>query len=44
MLSKFGSVKDVVNASVDDLKGIDKIGEKKAKAIRDVLDRKYEDK
>jgi ERCC4-related helicase len=41
LLSKFGSVKDVVNATEDELKQVDLIGDKKAKAIRDVLDTEY---
>jgi ERCC4-related helicase len=42
LLRKFGSVKDIVNASEDDLKSVDLIGDKKAKAIRDVLDARYD--
>ncbi len=41
LLSKFGSIKNVVNASEDELKNVPKIGKKKAKEIRKVLDEKY---
>lgn len=38
LLEKFNSPIDIVNASVDDLKNVDKIGEGKAKKIRELLD------
>ena len=41
LLEKFGSVRDVVNASVKDLQQVDKIGEKKAQQFKDVVDGKY---
>jgi ERCC4-related helicase len=41
LLKKFGSVKAVVNATEDELKETEKIGEKKAKAIKDVVDSRY---
>ncbi len=43
LLKKFKSVKHVVNAKQEKLKKVDKIGEKKSKAIREVLDSKYKD-
>ena len=43
LLKKFKSVKHVVNAKQEKLKNVDKIGEKKSKAIREVLDSKYKD-
>ncbi|MBW2983672.1 DEAD/DEAH box helicase [Candidatus Woesearchaeota archaeon] len=41
LLKALGSVKNVVNASVDELKEVEKIGPKKAKQIRDVVDSDY---
>ena len=41
LLKEFGSVKRVVNADEDRLKKVEKIGEKKAKEIRKVLDEDY---
>lgn len=41
LLKKFGSVSGVLNASVEDLKSIDKIGKKKSEEIRKILDSKY---
>jgi len=41
LLKEFGSVKKVVNATLDELQKVEKIGPNKAKQIRDVLD--YED-
>ncbi|MFC1769107.1 ERCC4 domain-containing protein, partial [Nanoarchaeota archaeon] len=43
MLRNFKSVKDVINAEVELLKNVEKIGPKKAKQIRDVLDSEYEE-
>ena len=43
LLLKFGSVKKVINASEDKLKGIELIGEKKARAIKDVVEKEYEE-
>ena len=43
LLSKFKSVKNVINSKEHRLKKIDKIGEKKSKLIRDVLDSEYKD-
>jgi ERCC4-related helicase/ERCC4-type nuclease len=42
LLKKFGSVKNIVNASEDELKEADKIGEKKAKKIKEIVDGLYE--
>ncbi|MBS3109526.1 DEAD/DEAH box helicase [Candidatus Woesearchaeota archaeon] len=44
LLKRFGSVKNIVNASEDDLQQVDLIGGKKAKAIREALDSEYESK
>jgi len=44
LLKKFGSVKNIVNASEYQLREVDLIGEKKAKTIREALDSEYEDK
>ncbi|MBD3312992.1 DEAD/DEAH box helicase [Candidatus Woesearchaeota archaeon] len=41
LLKEFGSVKRVINASADDLKKVDKIGDKKAREIQRVLDDDY---
>jgi Fanconi anemia group M protein len=41
LLEKFGSVKGVVNASNDELKSIERIGEKKASEIQKVLGDEY---
>lgn len=42
LLKEFKSIKNIVNASEDELKKIDLIGEKKAKQIYDALNKKYE--
>ncbi|MBI4738242.1 DEAD/DEAH box helicase family protein [Candidatus Woesearchaeota archaeon] len=42
LLEKLGSVKNIVNATEEELKSVDKIGEKKAKEIRRVLDSPYQ--
>ena len=42
LLSKFGSVKNVINATEDELKDVELIGKKKAKKIKDVVDGEYE--
>ena len=44
LLKKFGSIKNIVNASEYQLREVDLIGEKKAKTIREALDSEYEDK
>jgi ERCC4-related helicase len=41
LLREFKSVKNVVNASVDDLKKVEKIGSVKAKRIKEVFDSEY---
>ena len=41
LLKNFKTVKNVVNAKEDDLKNIDKIGDKKAKGINEVINKEY---
>ena len=41
LLSKFKSVKNVINAKEDKLRKVEKIGDKKSKVIREVLDSEY---
>ncbi len=41
LLKAFKTIKNLVNASEEDLQNVNNIGEKKAKAIRDVLDGEY---
>ncbi len=41
LLKRFKSVRKVVNAKEDDLKKVKKIGEKKAKSIKDLFDKGY---
>jgi len=43
LLKALGSVKNVVNAEIEELKKVEKIGPKKAKQIRDVVDEEYKD-
>jgi len=43
LLKKFKSVRGVVNAEADALRGVDKIGKKKAEGIRLVLDAAYKE-
>ena len=43
LLKKFKSVKNVINAKEDKLQKVEKIGEKKSKMIREVLDSEYKD-
>ncbi|MCF7861056.1 DEAD/DEAH box helicase [Candidatus Woesearchaeota archaeon] len=43
LLKKFGSVKAIVNATVDELKEVEKIGDKKAKQIFDVINEKWKE-
>ncbi|MEM2121602.1 MAG: DEAD/DEAH box helicase [Candidatus Woesearchaeota archaeon] len=43
LLKKFGTIKNIVNATEEELKKVDLIGDKKAKQIRRVLDSLYED-
>jgi ERCC4-type nuclease len=42
MLKHFKSIKKIANASEEELKEVDKIGEKKAKDLRHIMDREYE--
>lgn len=41
LLKKFSSVKKIVNASIDELKEVELIGDKKASKIKEVVDSKY---
>jgi len=41
LLRHFKTPKNIINASEDDLKKVEKLGDKKAKIIRDVLDKPY---
>ena len=43
LLKKFKSIINIINASEDELKSIELIGEKKAKAIKDVAQKEYID-
>ena len=43
LLKKFKTIKNIVNAKVSKLTEVEKIGKIKAKKIRDVLDKEYED-
>lgn len=43
LLKKFGSVKKIVEATEDELKEVNLVGDKKAKEIRRVLDSEYKD-
>ncbi len=42
LLNHLGSVKNVMNATIDDLKEVEGIGDKKAEAIREVIETKWE--
>jgi Fanconi anemia group M protein len=44
LLGRFGSVKGVVNADVAELKKVELIGEKKAKRIKEIVEKDYEGK
>lgn len=44
LLEKFGSVKNIINASKEELKEVDLIGEKKAGKIKEILDSPYQAK
>jgi Fanconi anemia group M protein len=41
LLKHFGSVKAIVNATVEELKQVDKVGEKTANKIKEVMDSEY---
>ncbi len=43
LLNEFGSVKEIVNATPKELQKVEKMGEKKAKQIRKVLDSQYKE-
>ena len=43
LLKQFKTVKNIVNASEEDLKKVDKVGEKIAKNIKDVSEKEYSD-
>jgi len=42
LLKHFGSCNAVLNASLEDLQQVEKVGEKKAQLIKDIVDRSYE--
>lgn len=42
LLEKFNSVKNIVNASEEELREVEKIGERKARQIKEVLEREYQ--
>jgi Fanconi anemia group M protein len=42
LLKHFKSVKNVVNASEEELKKVDGVGDKKAKAIKDATENEYQ--
>lgn len=44
LLEKFGNIKNIVNATEEDLVNVEKIGEKKAREIQRVLTERYEKK
>jgi Fanconi anemia group M protein len=44
LLEKFGSVKNIINASIDKLKEVELIGEKKAARIKEIVDSEYNKK
>ena len=43
LLTKFKSVKNIINAKEDKLKKVEKIGEKKSKILREIIDSEYKD-
>ena len=43
LLKEFKTIKKLVNASVEDLKKVELIGDKKAQKIREILDKEYEE-
>ncbi len=43
LLKRFRTIKRIINANEDELKSIDKIGEKKAKKIIDIINKEYEE-
>ncbi|MBD3259999.1 DEAD/DEAH box helicase [Candidatus Woesearchaeota archaeon] len=44
LLKEFKTVKNMINASIEDLKKIEKVGKTKAAKIKDIIEREYEDK
>lgn len=43
LLERFGTIKELVNADLEELKEVEKIGEKTAKKIKGILEKKYEE-
>ena len=43
LLTKFKTIKNIINAPEDELKKVELIGKKKAKKIKDVVDKEYQD-
>ena len=43
LLNHFGSVKAIMNASMQQLKKVEGIGEKKAKAIKEVIEKEWKE-
>lgn len=43
LLKKFKTIRNIANASIEELKEVELIGDKKAKAIRDVLNAEYDE-
>jgi len=41
LLNKFGTVQDIINAGIDHLKQVDKVGSKKAEEIKRIVQEKY---
>ncbi|MGV8168648.1 MAG: DEAD/DEAH box helicase [Candidatus Nanoarchaeia archaeon] len=44
LLSKFGSIKKIINAEEQELKKVEQIGEKKAKRIKELIEKEYDEK
>jgi len=42
LLKHFGSVKNVFNASENELKDVEKLGDKKASSVREIIEKKYD--
>jgi Fanconi anemia group M protein len=41
LLKTFGNIENIMKASIDELKSVEKIGQKKAEKIRDILEKDY---